>query len=864
MKHRLHIGALVGLSTVLVTLSAAIAAIGVALAVQQPATGAEASSSVRSLIEPGLLTRTIGVAILIGALATLLGASAGWAMRRLSFGASALLVAPIFLPTYLIYASWGLARAPGTLLGDWIERTGPGAIGAINFVQAIGGLSLWAWPIAAILIGRSASKISDEQLDALRLTQPGHLRRCLFLTRALRGSLALSIGAIGLVMMGSAAPLHVAQINTYAIVIWRLLNESGAPSRVWIAATPLMLVAALAGTTMAFTVLRSTGKNESDWRQSAASSGGWSLAIAMAIWLASTMLPLALFLWSLRSMRSLFTSAMALAPAANQSALVGAIVGLLGVVIATGSLIGFSQGARRSHRIGAKINLVALCITALTPGVLIGSALLSASRLTALDWLASSSMGVALAHTLRFGAIAALVGWQLARIEPSDLADARRLLAGRSLGGWWRTVGSANIGALFGVGLVMALLSAHEIEATIMLAPPGYKSLAQTLLNQLHYLRMEELSAAGVWLSIVGVAVLLAVAGLATLTAKAHQQTPRQHSCRALAILITAAWVVTGCNDSTSQGAAAIRVERTLGEVGSAPGQVAYPRCLDADETSLWIIDKTARVQRWSLTGEPMIEWTMPATERGMPTGITVGPDGLIYVADTHEHRVSVFAKTGELVTTWGDYGMGPGQFIYPTDVAFMLDDDGAIQRVYVSEYGGNDRISAFNAAHEFLFSFGKEGSSAAADNIEFARPQSVLFDQSRRELLVTDSSNHRVGRFTPDGELIAWIGAAGGLPGQAPGQFRYPYGVAMLPDGSILISEFGGNRVQRLDVETGESLGIYGRAGVGVGELRSPWGLATVGKLAFVLDSGSNRVLAFRPDRQPNGLVAAKGGGAR
>ena len=44
-------------------------------------------------------------------------------------------------------------------------------------------------------------------------------------------------------MIGSAVPLHLAQVETFAILIWRDLNLTTEPARVWVRAWPLLLVA---------------------------------------------------------------------------------------------------------------------------------------------------------------------------------------------------------------------------------------------------------------------------------------------------------------------------------------------------------------------------------------------------------------------------------------------------------------------------------------------------------------------------------------------------------------------------------------------------------------------------------------------
>ncbi|MCZ7634145.1 MAG: hypothetical protein M5U20_11805 [Phycisphaerales bacterium] len=320
---------------------------------------------------------------------------------------------------------------------------------------------------------------------------------------------------------------------------------------------------------------------------------------------------------------------------------------------------------------------------------------------------------------------------------------------------------------------------------------------------------------------------------------------------------------VSGCGPETG-GPIEVRVE--LGEPGGAPGQFAYPRCIDADGESLWVIDKTARVQRLDpRTGECLASFRMPEWELGKPVGITAAPFGdppepALYIADTHYHRLMVYRPPtkvdGEatLLASVGRYGKGEGEFIYPTDVAVVTTEGGGVERVYVAEYGGNDRVSVFDARLNFLFAFGAFGSGGG---VEFNRPQSIAWEPTRREIIVADSCNHRVGRFTPEGALVAWYGSPAHA-GAEPGRFRYPYGLAVLPDRTALVAEFGNSRVQRIDLDTGDALAAYGRAGRGRGELAYPWGVAVLERTVFVLDSGNGRVLGFdRPS--PRTVRAAR-----
>jgi tripartite motif-containing protein 71 len=67
-----------------------------------------------------------------------------------------------------------------------------------------------------------------------------------------------------------------------------------------------------------------------------------------------------------------------------------------------------------------------------------------------------------------------------------------------------------------------------------------------------------------------------------------------------------------------------------------------------------------------------------------------------------------------------------------------------------------------------------------------------------------------------------------------------------VLGDGTIMVSEFGNNRVQQFDAY-GRSLGVWGRVGRREGEVQYPWGVAGLENEIFVLDSGNNRVQVMR-----------------
>lgn len=292
-----------------------------------------------------------------------------------------------------------------------------------------------------------------------------------------------------------------------------------------------------------------------------------------------------------------------------------------------------------------------------------------------------------------------------------------------------------------------------------------------------------------------------------------------------------------GCGgaSATERGAEeTVRPVLVFGQTGLGPGDFSYPRAIAiAPDDRVFVIDKAARVQRFSSDGRFETGWQMPDWSAGKPTGATVGPDGNLYVADTHYYRIVAFDREGREVGRFGVRGTGPGEFLFTTDVAF--DRDGCL---YVSEYGGNDRVSKFSPDRKFLFSFG----GADAGEASLLRPQSICFD-TEQTLWVADACNHRLCRFSRDGRLLSQVGR----PGAEPGALRYPYAVRVAADGTLFVCEYGNNRVQRFAAD-GRSLGTWGGAGREPGRFAYPWSLdvARDGRV-FVVDAGNNRVQVFK-----------------
>ena len=83
------------------------------------------------------------------------------------------------------------------------------------------------------------------------------------------------------------------------------------------------------------------------------------------------------------------------------------------------------------------------------------------------------------------------------------------------------------------------------------------------------------------------------------------------------------------------------------------------------------------------------------------------------------------------------------------------------------------------------------------------------------------------------------------GGKGHEPGKMYYPYGVAVMKCGSLLVSDQGNSRVQVLDPQ-GNSVLCFGAEGKTPGNFNGPSGVHCHDGLFYVSDTGNNRVQVF------------------
>nr|CAD7601903.1 unnamed protein product [Timema genevievae] len=216
------------------------------------------------------------------------------------------------------------------------------------------------------------------------------------------------------------------------------------------------------------------------------------------------------------------------------------------------------------------------------------------------------------------------------------------------------------------------------------------------------------------------------------------------------------------------------------------------------------------------------------------PRGIAVGPDNLVVVADSSNHRVQVFDANGIFVKEFGAYGNGEGEFDCLAGVAVNRIG----QFIIADRY--NHRIQVLDPAGRFLRSFGSQGTSDG----RFNYPWGITTD-ALGFIYVCDKENHRVQVFQSDGTFVGKFGSCG----SKAGQLEHPHYIAVSNTNRVIVSDSNNHRVQIFDVN-GRVLTAFGTEGSEEGQFKFPRGVAVDDQgYIIVADSGNNRIQIFHPD---------------
>jgi peptidylamidoglycolate lyase len=195
-----------------------------------------------------------------------------------------------------------------------------------------------------------------------------------------------------------------------------------------------------------------------------------------------------------------------------------------------------------------------------------------------------------------------------------------------------------------------------------------------------------------------------------------------------------------------------------------------------------------------------------------MPHGLSIGPDGHLWLTDVGWHQIFECTPEGQILRVFGEAGV-PGsdhaRFNLPTDVAIRRDGS-----FFISDGYKNTRVIHFAADGRFIREWGTKGSGDG----EFHLPHGIALDAQGR-VIVCDRENERLQLFNEQGSFLsAWEGTHLGKP----------YGIATAPDGHVFIIDGGSpsvrpeqrGKVVELD-SAGHVIGTFGSFGKASGQFQ-------------------------------------------
>ncbi|HEX3425032.1 MAG TPA: protein kinase [Acidimicrobiales bacterium] len=252
------------------------------------------------------------------------------------------------------------------------------------------------------------------------------------------------------------------------------------------------------------------------------------------------------------------------------------------------------------------------------------------------------------------------------------------------------------------------------------------------------------------------------------------------------------------------------------------------------------------------------------ARSRRQKTVVAVSAIVTVVVALVVASVAAALASHGSSKNNNNNKSTGPGRSGSPQEAlaSFLASPNGVVTSsagtVFVSDFG-NHRVRRINpdgtittVAGDGQAGFSGDGGSAAS--AELSEPGGLALDAAG-DLYIADVGNNRIRRVTPAGAIstVAGDSLAGytGDNGRAiDAELNEPQGVAIGPDNSIYIADFGNNRIRRvtpggmITTVAGDGQGGFNGSKLATGaELNEPTGVAVAGGDLYIADFGNNRV---------------------
>ena len=221
------------------------------------------------------------------------------------------------------------------------------------------------------------------------------------------------------------------------------------------------------------------------------------------------------------------------------------------------------------------------------------------------------------------------------------------------------------------------------------------------------------------------------------------------------------------------------KIVRQVGREGENPGQLSHPTDITfiTDDEILVAGNTNHRVQQFNVHSAQNFvnSFGMYGTEGGNfknPVSVCMDDEGRVIVSDFNNHRVQVLTRDGVPMLIFGD--SGPEKLNNPVGCVYY-------KNMFIVADSLNSCLKVFNSSGNLLHKIGGKGNKDG----QFLRPYGVCVDQ-HGNILVSDTESGRLQQFTIEGRFT----------GKTVTKLTWPWGMATMPDGRILVCDHSGGKV--------------------------------------------------------------------
>ena len=175
--------------------------------------------------------------------------------------------------------------------------------------------------------------------------------------------------------------------------------------------------------------------------------------------------------------------------------------------------------------------------------------------------------------------------------------------------------------------------------------------------------------------------------------------------------------------------------------------------------------------------------------------GVAVDGEDRVYLMCRGDHPVMIYDQKGNFLRSWGEGDFSyrtHGIYVAPNGTIFCTDDGQHTVRQFTPEGKLLMTLGTMNTPSDTGYD-GKNLDSIKRGAGPFNRPTNVAIGP-KGDIYITDGyGNARVHVFSATGQLKrSW-----GEPGNGPGQFHLPHGIAVAADGRVFVCDREADRIQ-------------------------------------------------------------------